>query len=160
MTTDSMKKTRRFATPLTMMVGMALLACGGAEQAEPGADGMAGGAPEAEAPMTVRITEPAEGATLEGPFRVAFEVEGLTLVPAGTDQPRSGHHHLLIDHDIPPSGQPIPSTEGYIHMGQAQPETMVEGLAPGEYRLIAVVADFAHVPLEPLVVDTIHVTVR
>ena len=79
MTTDSMKKTRRFATPLTMMVGMALLACGGAEQAEPGADGMAGGAPEAEAPMTVRITEPAEGATLEGPFRVAFEVEGLTL---------------------------------------------------------------------------------
>ena len=66
MTTDSMKKTRRFATPLTMMVGMALLACGGAEQAEPGADGMAGGAPEAEAPMTVRITVVAAGTSASG----------------------------------------------------------------------------------------------
>jgi hypothetical protein len=36
---------------------------------------------------------------------------------------------------------------------------MIEGLAPGEHRLIAVVADGMHVPLNPLVADTVVFTV-
>ncbi len=118
---------------------------------------------EAEAPtqpeMRVRILAPDDSATVGTRVHVTFAVTGVAIVPAGTDQPRSGHHHLLINQDIPPSGTPIPSTEGHVHLGQAQTETDLE-LTPGQYRLIAVVADFAHVPLEPLVVDTVHITVQ
>ncbi|MEZ4417464.1 MAG: DUF4399 domain-containing protein [Gemmatimonadota bacterium] len=114
----------------------------------------------AEPSMSVRLVEPQDGDTVEGPVRVVFEVTGLDIVPAGTEQPRSGHHHLLVDVDLPPAGQPVPSTAGYLHFGQAQTEATLEDLAPGVHRLIAVVADFAHVPLQPLVVDTVHVTVR
>jgi hypothetical protein len=45
-------------------------------------------------------------------------------------------------------------------MGQAQTEFTVEGLAPGEHRLIAVVADGVHIPLDPPVVDTVMITVE
>ena len=117
--------------------------------------------PEAppEPAMAVRITEPADGAVVSSPFRVVFEVEGLEVVPAGEDRPRSGHHHLLIDVDEPAPGTPVPSIDGYMHFGQAQTEVEVD-LEPGEHRLIAVVGDFAHIPLVPNVTDTITVTVR
>ena len=45
----------------------------------------------------VMILEPADGATVTSPITVKFGVEGMELVPAGTDQPNSGHHHLLIE---------------------------------------------------------------
>jgi hypothetical protein len=50
-------------------------------------------------------------------------------------------------------------TPGIVHLGQAQTEHHFEGVAPGEHRLIAVVADGAHFPLSPLVVDTVVFTV-
>ncbi len=31
------------------------------------------------------------------PFTVKFGVKGMEIAPAGTDEPNSGHHHLLID---------------------------------------------------------------
>jgi len=109
--------------------------------------------------MTVNFVTPTDGETVPSPVRVVFEVTGLDIVPAGTDQPRSGHHHILVDQDIPPAGTPVPSTTGYNHWGQAQTEADLE-LPPGEHRLIAVVADFAHIPLQPLVVDTVTIVVR
>jgi len=90
---------------------------------------------------------------------VAFEVEGLTIVPAGEQQPHSGHHHLLVDVDEPAAGAPVPVTAGYHHMGQAQTEIELD-LPPGEHRLISVIGDFAHIPLVPNVADTIIVVVR
>ena len=45
----------------------------------------------------VFILEPKDGATVKNPITVKFGVEGMKVVPAGTDEPDSGHHHLLID---------------------------------------------------------------
>ncbi len=45
----------------------------------------------------VFIIEPKDGATVKNPITVKFGVEGMKVVPAGTDEPDSGHHHLLID---------------------------------------------------------------
>lgn len=110
---------------------------------------------------TVRIVTPEDGAVLEGgPVRVTLEVEGVEIVPAGTDQPGSGHHHLLVNVGLPDPTAPIPSLPpSYVHMGQAQTEYDLE-LEPGDYEVIAVVGDWAHVPLQPWVVDTVRFTVR
>lgn len=135
-------------------------ACGGgadapAEEAE--------AAPEAEVAaeptMSVRIVQPVDGAALASPVRIVMEVEGLEIVPAGEDIPRSGHHHLLINQEVPEAGVPIPSIDGYVHMGQAQTEIDLE-LPPGEHTIIAVVGDFAHRVLDPSVEDTIRITVN
>ena len=45
-------------------------------------------------------------------------------------------------------------------MGDGSAEYVFENVAAGEHRLIAVVADGVHVPLDPWVVDTVTVTVR
>jgi len=45
-------------------------------------------------------------------------------------------------------------------MGDGSSEFVFEGVAPGEHRLIAVVGDLVHMPLQPWVVDTVTFVVR
>ncbi len=146
------------AASLMLMVALAT-GCGeGSREEEPDS----GAGDEESAPsMAVRLVEPADGAVIDGSsVRIVFEVEGLEIVPAGTVQPRSGHHHLLVNTDLTPAGQPIPATPGvHIHLGQAQTDYTLTDLEPGDYRVIAVVGDAVHVPLDPLVVDTVTFTV-
>ncbi len=115
-----------------------------------------------EGAMRVHITEPADGATIEGnSVRVVFEVDNLEVVPAGVMDPGTGHHHLVVNADLTPPELPIPAIEGsYIHFGLAQTEHEMTDLAPGDYTIIAVVADGLHIPLQPWVVDTVRFTVR
>ena len=145
--------------PPTLLFVAVVAACGG-DGSQDSAEGEAQAAPVETG--SVRITAPAAGATVpEGPLTVVFEVEGLEIVPAGTMDPGTGHHHLIIDADLDSWTEPIGVEEGrYVHMGQAQTEFVIEGLAPGEHRLIAVVADGVHIPLDPPVADTIWITVE
>lgn len=161
--------------PLLLAASAALLVLACAEQPE---GDMAGedAATETEAtvdepgmdaamdePMgTVTIVEPADGAVVEGPdVTVRLALEGMTLAAAGDTTPGTGHHHLFLDADLSPLGQPIPVVEGsVIHMGDASTEYTFSGVEPGEHRLITVVGDGLHVPLEPLVVDTVVFTVQ
>lgn len=124
--------------------------------------GMAEEAAMDDGAMRVHITEPADGSTAEGnSVRVVFEVDNLEVVEAGIMDPGTGHHHLLINADLTPPDLPIPAVEGsYVHFGLAQTEYEMTDLAPGDYTIIAVVADGLHVPLQPWVVDTVRFTVR
>jgi hypothetical protein len=133
---------------------LALVACGDAPESG------GGGAP-AEAGPSVRITQPAEGARVAGgSVLVTLEVSGMTIAPAGTMDPGTGHHHLVVDAPLPAGGLPIPATPGvHIHMGQAQTEYELTGLPAGEHTVIAVVGDGAHIPLAPSVVDTVRFVV-
>lgn len=146
---------------LLSFLALAVWACGGSD-----APGEGGEEPEAAPPepvaASVTIIEPADGATVpQGPLNVVFEVEGIDIVPAGNMDMGTGHHHLVVDADIESWTEPIGVEEGrYIHMGQGQSEFTVEGLSPGQHRLIAVVADGVHIPLDPPVVDTITITVE
>ena len=91
---------------------------------------------------------------------ITLEVTGLTIMPAGTMDPGTGHHHLVVDADLPTVGMPIPTTPGvHIHMGQAQTEYEITGLSSGEHTVIAVVGDGAHMPLMPTVADTVRFVV-
>jgi hypothetical protein len=75
--------------------------------------------------------------------------------------PGTGHHHLYLDADVSPMGVPVPTVPGSIvHMGNAASEYTFENVPAGQHRLIAVVADGVHVPLNPAVVDTIMFTVQ
>lgn len=137
---------------------LALVACADApESGEAGAPG--------EAPVVTRgavsITSPADGATTSGgSVLITLEVSGLTIVPAGTMEPGTGHHHLVVDADLPTVGMPIPTTpDVHIHMGQAQTEYELTGLSSGEHTVIAVVGDGAHMPLMPTVADTVRFVV-
>lgn len=137
-------------------VVMSLGACGG--EASDGAPPAAGEA--ATAPMTIRISEPADGAEIDADsIRFSLTAQNVEIVPAGTEGERTGHHHLLFNVDAPAPGAPVPSTEGYVHLGQAQ-TAYVAGLEPGDYRVIALLGDFAHIPHDPPVADTIRITVR
>ncbi len=133
---------------------LVLVACGDAPESGQG------GAPAAAGP-SVQISQPADGATVAGgSVLVTLEVSGLTIAPAGTMDPGTGHHHLVVDAALPAGGMPIPSTPGvHIHMGQAQTEYELTDLTSGEHTVIAVVGDGAHMPLVPTVVDTVRFVV-
>lgn len=111
---------------------------------------------------SVTITQPADGAVVEGnSVLVAFQVSDLQIVPAGTQGDGTGHHHIIVDADLPELGAPIPATPGvHIHLGAAQTEFELTDLTVGEHTVIAVVGDWVHVPLDPWVVDTVRFVVQ
>jgi hypothetical protein len=150
----------RVSRSIAWVVPILFVACGGGEAEAPPV--MEETLAAAEPMGQVRIASPADGSTVDGPtVTVVFEVEGFQVVPAGDTTPNSGHHHVFLDRDVTPAGQPIPVEEGFVvHVGTGAGELVLEGVAPGEHRLIAVVGDFAHMPVEPMVADTIMFTVR
>ena len=115
----------------------------------------------APASGTVTIVQPADGAELEaGPVLFVLETEGVEIVAAGNMDAGTGHHHLIVNGDVDWE-LPIPNDVGvHYHMGQAETEYTLTDLAPGEHRIIAVVADGVHIPLDPPVSDTITVVIR
>lgn len=159
-------------TPFTISLATAgllvLTGCGG--DTAPEGDGMDEAATMNETaqqpamgvagPMAVFFEEPEEGAEVGSDFRVVLGTENLEIVEAGVFDPATGHHHIFVDVDPSPMGEVIPAgVPEVIHMGDGSGEYMFEGMEPGEHRLIAVVADGAHIPLEPMVADTLNITV-
>ena len=101
----------------------------------------------------VFIVSPADGETLTSPVTVVFGVENFRVAPAGTFEAGTGHHHLLIDTDLPPLNQPIPADANHLHFGKAQTEATIE-LAPGPHTLQLVLGDGYHVPHDPALIST------
>ena len=151
-----------FCSPVTTA---ALLLLVGACTEPPSQDASATGEPAAGSSLSQRsitITAPREGETVSGPdVTVRLAAENMEIVPAGDTTPNSGHHHIIVNADLPAMDAPIPAVEGvYIHMGMGQTEYTLIGLEPGEYRIIALVGDYVHVPLDPPVSDTVRFVVQ
>jgi hypothetical protein len=103
-----------------------------------------------------------DGDTVTGPFKVQFGLTGMGIAPAGSQNPNTGHHHLLIDTQISPEQlkQPIPADAQHRHFGGGQTEVVLT-LPPGQHTLQLVLGDGAHTPHEPPVVSpVIKVTVK
>ncbi len=47
------------------------------------------------------IIEPADGAVVSNPIKVVFGLSGLGVAPAGVERDKTGHHHLIIDAELP-----------------------------------------------------------
>jgi hypothetical protein len=103
-----------------------------------------------------------DGDTVTSPFKVQFGLTGMGVAPAGSQNPNTGHHHLLVDTQLSPEQmkQPIPLDAQHRHFGGGQTEVVLT-LPPGQHTLQLVLGDGAHTPHEPPVVSPVlHVTVK
>jgi len=68
----------------------------------------------------VYIISPKNGAKVSGPFVVSFGLKGMGVAPAGVKFDNSGHHHLLIDTDVPADlNAPLPAVpDKVVHFGK------------------------------------------
>ena len=82
------------------------------------------------------------------PFRVWFGLRNMGVAPKGVSFPNTGHHHLLIDTDLPAADQEIPSDRNHLHFGAGETETLLE-LAPGKHTLQLLMGDDKHIPHDP-----------
>jgi len=99
-----------------------------------------------------------DGALLPPKFTVHFGLKNMSLAPAGTAQDNSGHHHLLIDTELPELDQPIPNDFNHLHLGAGQSEAEIT-LKPGQHTLQLLMGDQNHVPHTPPVMSK-RITVR
>lgn len=165
-----------FAATISAASLVLLAACGGGESEAPAEDSAAPetvvevtapaieepGLPRSEAMSgaSVFFITPADGATVSNPVDIEFGVEGMDIVPAGTEQQFSGHHHLLIDVELPALDQPIPADANHIHFGDGSTSTQLE-LEPGTHTLMLLLGDHLHIPHDPPVSSpTITITVE
>lgn len=103
---------------------------------------------------------PANGDAASNPIHIEFGIEGMAVVKAGDNQTDSGHHHLLIDTDLPDLGLPVPADASHVHFGDGSKSTEIT-LEPGEHTLRLLLADYRHIPHDPPVFsDPITVTVE
>jgi hypothetical protein len=93
-----------------------------------------------------------DGVTIAPKSIIHFGMRGMGLSPAGVDRPNSGHHHLLIDTELPPLSEPIPSDFNHLHFGNGQTEAELN-LPPGEHTLQLLLGDSNHVPHSPPVMS-------
>jgi len=109
----------------------------------------------------VYIIWPSDGMVIQGgKFWVRMGLSGAGIAPAGVDVPNTGHHHLLVDTDLPPLDQPIPNDKSHLHFGAGQTEARLE-LPPGRHTLQLLLGDDQHVPQNPpLYSKKITITVR
>ena len=115
----------------------------------------------APAGAEVYIVAPKDGAKVKGPVTVVFGLKGMGIAPAGIKFDSTGHHHLLIDSELPADlSQPLAANEKSVHFGKGQTETTLT-LPPGKHTLQLVLGDSLHIPHEPAVVSKkITVTVE
>ena len=140
---------------LALCLAALLVACGERPSEEPVAQAPAGDEapvtlPRSAAPEGARVffVSPTDGATLSNPVKIVFGIEGATVAPAGDDTPHSGHHHIIIDAELPDLGMPIPATDNYVHFGDGRTETELT-LDPGEHTLQMLLGDHMHIPHDP-----------
>ncbi|MBW7471678.1 DUF4399 domain-containing protein [Marinobacter sp. M216] len=107
------------------------------------------------------FVQPDDGATVEGTFKVVFGLRNMEVAPAGVEKEGTGHHHLLIDTDVPTDlSQPLPATDQVRHFGGGQTETELT-LPPGEHTLQLLLGNHVHVPHNPPVMsEQITITVE
>jgi hypothetical protein len=109
----------------------------------------------------VYIISPKDGAKVSGPVVVQFGLKGMGIAPAGVKFDNTGHHHLLIDTDVPANlAAPLPASDKIVHFGKGQTESTVT-LTPGKHTLQLLLGDASHIPHDPAVMSkkiTITVT--
>lgn len=151
-----------------LALGVGLTGCGGT-QSSIGTDGAEPGGGSTAVDTTaaaVTFAGLTDGAELTSPAEICLEVTGVTIEPSGEVKPASGHHHLIVDPTADEvaaytagTTTPIVKDATHLHLGDGSTCMDVE-LTPGDHELMAVVADGAHIPLNPPVVAMVKVTAK
>jgi hypothetical protein len=97
----------------------------------------------------VYFIAPKDGERVKSPVKVVFGLKGMGVAPAGIKFDNTGHHHLLVDTDLPADlTLPLPASDNIRHFGKGQTETTLE-LPPGKHTLQLLFADYTHTPFTP-----------
>ena len=108
------------------------------------------GIPRSDRPDSAQVyfIMPSDGAIVSSPFVVQFGLRAMGVAPAGVPVAGTGHHHLIIDAELPPANLPVPANDHYRHFGKGQTEVLLD-LPPGQHTLQLLLADHIHVPHDP-----------
>ena len=123
----------------------------------------------ADAPKTkppegakVYLISPRDGDVVSNPVLVRFGLKGMGIAPAGIENPKTGHHHLLVDLDAKDVDlkAPYPFNEQTRHFGGGQTEASLD-LKPGNHTLQLLFGDGKHTSFDPpLTSEKITITVK
>jgi len=109
----------------------------------------------------VYIIWPSNGTVIDGGrFWLRMGLRNMGVAPKGVKMANVGHHHLLVDTELPAMDQQIPNDRNHLHFGAGETEARIE-LPPGKHTLQLLLGDQDHVPHEPPIYSgRITVTVR
>jgi hypothetical protein len=108
----------------------------------------------------VYFIAPSAGEVVTSPVVVRFGLKNMGVAPAGVAKAGTGHHHLIVDAELPPLDLPVPSNDHSRHFGMGQTEVSLD-LPPGPHTLQLLLADENHIPHDPPVVsERISITVE
>ena len=109
----------------------------------------------------VVTTEPATGETVSSPVKVCMEIDGVEVQPAKKGiNPGKGHHHLLIDVDLPTDlSKRIGKDVNHVHMGDGSTCKELK-MDSGKHVIRALFANGGHVPYSPAVTSAVIVSVK
>jgi hypothetical protein len=136
------------ASAIAAFVVVGIAACGAAFAQAPRTGGPTPSGPGAE----VYFIDLKDGATVPAKLKLYFGLRNMGVAPAGSDRENSGHHHLLVDTELPALNQPIPNDFNHLHFGTGQTEAEIT-LRPGEHTLQLLMGDKDHVPHSPPVMS-------
>jgi len=96
------------------------------------------------------IIWPTDGTVIHGgKFWVRMGLRNMGVCPKGINIPNVGHHHLLVDADLPSDmSEQIPSDRNHLHFGAGETEARIE-LPPGKHTLQLLLGDHDHIPHDP-----------
>ena len=135
---------------LLAMLFVAIASCGAVFSQGQRTGGPTPSAPGAE----VYFIDLKDGMTVPAKLKIYFGLRNMGVAPAGSDRENSGHHHLLIDTEVPPLDQPIPNDFNHLHFGAGQTETEIT-LKPGAHTLQLLMGDKDHIPHTPPVMSPV-----
>lgn len=109
----------------------------------------------------VYIIWPNNGAVINGgKFWLRMGLRNMGVAPKGVQMDNVGHHHLLVDTELPPADQQIPNDRNHLHFGAGETEARIE-LPPGKHTLQLLLGDHDHVPHNPPIYSKkISITVK
>jgi hypothetical protein len=97
----------------------------------------------------VYIIWPSDGQVIQGgKFWLRMGLSNAGIAPAGIEKPNTGHHHVLVDADLPPMDSEIPNDKNHLHFGAGQTEARLE-LPTGRHTIQLLLGDENHVPHNP-----------
>ena len=126
-----------------------ILSVGGAAHSQD-QDKKVGGPTPSPAGAVVYFIDLKDGATIGPTTTIHFGLRRMGVAPAGSDKADSGHHHLLIDVELPPLNRPIPNDFNHLHFGAGQTEARIT-LPLGTHTLRLLLGDDNHMPHVPAV---------
>lgn len=100
----------------------------------------------------VYIVSPADGDIVTNPMRVVFGLDRMGIAPVTSTHEATGHHHLLVDTELPQLDLPIPVDDNHRHFSGGQTETLLN-LPVGEHSLQLLLGDHTHTPHQPPIIS-------